>query len=207
MLRPPDPSTPRPRAVAAPLALVLVIGACASDGRDLGDARAPDLGGVVSATTADLPLVQDGPNGMSIASPAFSPGAALPSRFTANGLNLSPPLVFELAPINTTELALVVRDADTDFVHWLVTGIAPSVARWPEGAVTPESIEHDNDAGTTGWAGPDTLEGAKGRLQFELYALGAPLGFTAGADQTDVLAALQAETLGRAAFIGRYGSA
>ena len=47
-----------------------------------------------------------------LSSPAFTRGATLPVRFTADGTDVSPPLVWRGCPHGTRSFALVVEDPD-----------------------------------------------------------------------------------------------
>ena len=60
---------------------------------------------------------------MSLTSPAFAEGAAIPQRFTCDGEDRSPPLSWSAPPEGTRALALVMDDPDAPsgvFTHWLV---------------------------------------------------------------------------------------
>ena len=49
---------------------------------------------------------------LAITSPAFSPGSAIPSLYTCEGRDVSPPLAWSHAPAGTKSFALVVDDPD-----------------------------------------------------------------------------------------------
>lgn len=50
------------------------------------------------------------PEPITVSSPAFTAGAAIPQRFTCDGDNRSPPLGWAGVPAGTVEVALVVDD-------------------------------------------------------------------------------------------------
>jgi hypothetical protein len=73
------------------------------------------------------------PEPITVSSPAFPAGAAIPQRLTRDGDNRSPPLAWSGVPPGTVELAVVVDDPDAPrgtYVHWVVV-FTPST---PSGA-------------------------------------------------------------------------
>lgn len=53
---------------------------------------------------------------------------AIPFKFTCDGLNLSPALVFENVPKKCKSIALIVDDTESpngEFVHWVMWNIKP----------------------------------------------------------------------------------
>lgn len=116
----------------------------------------------------------------SLSSPAFAPGAALPARHTCDGEGVSPALTWASMP-PAAELALVVRDRDVPFVHWVVTGIDPSVRGFGEGGVPEAAVEALNSTGEPGWTPPcPPAGGPPHTYDFVLHALPEPLALQAG---------------------------
>jgi len=88
-----------------------------------------------------------------LASPAFQAGDAIPARYTCDGEDLSPPLVWRGVPGGTRSLALIVDDPDAPdpaapkmtWVHWVVHNLPPVATELPEGAsrhrMPPGAIE------------------------------------------------------------------
>ena len=71
---------------------------------------------------------------VSLSSDAFEDGGAMPSRYTCDGADVSPPLAWATGPDEVGAYALVVRDADAGgFVHWVLTDIPHDVTTLPEG--------------------------------------------------------------------------
>jgi len=91
----------------------------------------------------------------SLTSPAFVESGPIPTRFTGDGENVSPPLAWSGAPTGTQSFALVLVDPDVPwgetvpvygempppgtqpadhFIHWIVTGIPSGTTSLPEGA-------------------------------------------------------------------------
>ena len=59
-----------------------------------------------------------------ISSTAFKESERIPARYTADGLNISPPLAWNGVPPQTSSLALIVHDPDAPrpggFTHWVI---------------------------------------------------------------------------------------
>jgi Raf kinase inhibitor-like YbhB/YbcL family protein len=110
---------------------------------------------------------------ITVTSPAFEAGGAIPDTFTCRGAGDVPPLAWTGVPAGADSLALVVHDPDAPrgpFLHWVVVGIpasATGMAELPAGAA-----EGLNSAGRHGWYPPCPPHGTH-RYVFTVYALGA----------------------------------
>lgn len=99
--------------------------------------------------TINLPAPE---TGLTIQSPAFAGrrgGDAIPARYTADGLDYSPPLYFVNVPEGAAELALIMEDRDAapePFVHWLVYGIDPRAGGLFEGYPAPQAPQPEATA-------------------------------------------------------------
>jgi Raf kinase inhibitor-like YbhB/YbcL family protein len=142
-----------------------------------------------------------------LTSPAFAAGAAIPSKFTCDGENVSPPLEWSDAPDDTAAMALIVDDPDArDFVHWVVVdmtgsqsgGLAEGISSSPDAP-----SQGMNDFRKVGWGGPCPPSGTH-RYRFTLYALDQPLGIAATPSADDVRAAMQGHVLGDAELEASY---
>jgi Raf kinase inhibitor-like YbhB/YbcL family protein len=142
--------------------------------------------------------------GLEITSGAFEEGATIPSRYTCEGENVSPPLSFVGAPEGTRSLALVVDDPDAPvgtFTHWLAWGIDPRAGGLGEGQPAPR--EGRNGFGTTGYVGPCPPTGSH-RYFFRLHALDAELDVEPEADRDELDRALEGHVLETAELVGTY---
>ena len=73
---------------------------------------------------------------MELSSPSFENGGSIPTKYTKNGENISPPLIFSNVPENAKSLVLIMDDPGgplITFVHWLVWNIPPNTAKILEG--------------------------------------------------------------------------
>lgn len=94
---------------------------------------------------------------LTVSSPAFGAGAAIPVRFTCQGQDVSPPLRWSGVPPAAHEIEIVMRDRDTpggSFIHWQLTGIPASTRSLLAGQVPFGARARRNDFGTVGYRGP-----------------------------------------------------
>lgn len=143
-------------------------------------------------------------NGMELTSSAFVHEADIPSRYTCDGSDVSPPLHLAGVPIGTVSLALVMDDPDAPagvWDHWVEFDIDPRESI-PE-AVNGLGTAGNNSWGRTGYGGPCPPSGTH-RYFFTVYALDTELGLPSGATKADVIAALEGHVIGEATLMGRY---
>jgi Raf kinase inhibitor-like YbhB/YbcL family protein len=140
---------------------------------------------------------------VTLSSPAFHSGGAIPRRFTCDGAGISPPLRWT-APRRARSLALQVVDVSTPsrFVHWLAWGISPRSHGLLAGARPPR--QGRNDFGRVGYGGPCPPSGESHRYVFRLYALRKPLRLRSGASAQQFRRALGGDVLRAAQLAGSY---
>ncbi len=192
------------RTAIAALALTVVAPACT--GGPSSTTSRPTAGPSIPVSPSSEVVTVSPPTTLSISSPAFGPGAAIPRRFGCDGDDVSPPLAWSGAPAGTAAFALVVTDPDArGFVHWLATDIPATATGLAEGAsgTAAAGVEGRNGFGRTGWGGPCPPSGTH-HYQFELFALSAPLGLAGHPAESQVRAALGTRTLARAVLSGTY---
>ena len=150
-----------------------------------------------------------------ITSTAFASNAAIPSLYTCEGKDISPPLAWSGVPAGTQSLALIVDDPDAPdpaapkmtWVHWVLYNIPASEGGLPEAVkstVLPAGTrEGVNDWGRTGYGGPCPPIG-RHRYFHKLYALDMVLPDLKRPDQAALEKAMQGHILAQAALIGSY---
>ena len=142
---------------------------------------------------------------MKITSPAFNHNENIPSKFTCDGENISPPLTFSEIPENTKTLALIMDDPDAPvgtFVHWVIWNIPSSTTEIQES----ENINYpqgSNDFGKQNYGGPCPPSGTH-RYFFKLYAIDTELNLQQGATKQDLLEAMEGHIIEKAELIGKY---
>ena len=79
---------------------------------------------------------------MTLKSPAFQQNGHIPSKYTCEGEDVSPPLAWEGAPNGAKSLVLIIDDPDAPdpkapkmvWVHWVVYNMPPDTKSLPENA-------------------------------------------------------------------------
>jgi Raf kinase inhibitor-like YbhB/YbcL family protein len=144
-------------------------------------------------------------NTLSITSPAFSHNTSIPVKYTCDGDNVSPPLVFSEVPEGTKSLVLIVDDPDAPvgtWDHWIVFNIQSSVGEMEENR-EPDGTGGNNSWGRPGWGGPCPPSGEH-RYFFKLYALDTMLDLPEGATKAEVETAMGEHILARGELVGVY---
>ena len=140
---------------------------------------------------------------LTVKSPAFENNKLIPSKYTCDGEEVSPPLTVEGIPEKTKSLALIMEDPDAPaglFIHWLVWNIPPS-----------NEIQENSVPGTEGlntnkknsYHGP-CPPGGTHRYYFKVYALDAHLNLGAFSDKEVLENAMQNHILAYGELIGLY---
>jgi Raf kinase inhibitor-like YbhB/YbcL family protein len=149
---------------------------------------------------------------LTISSTAFAHNAEIPSLYTCEGKDISPPLAWSGAPAGTKSLALIVDDPDapdpkapkTVWVHWVAYNLPPSTHGLPEGGKLPAgALEGVNDFKHTGWNGPCPPIG-RHRYFFKLYALDTVLGDRGQITKTQLEEAMSGHILEQVETMGTY---
>ncbi len=139
---------------------------------------------------------------MTITSSVFEEGGSIPSRYTCDGDDVSPPLAWTAAPAETAGFALIVDDPDArGWVHWLVADIPADRMSADEGE--SPGTDGRNDFGRTGWGGPCPPSGSH-RYAFEIFALSAKLDLRAGFSADELRAAMAGKVLASGQLTASY---
>jgi Raf kinase inhibitor-like YbhB/YbcL family protein len=150
---------------------------------------------------------------LTLMSPAFTHQGHIPTSYTCEGDDLSPPLSWSGVPQNTKSFVLIVDDPDAPdpkapkmtWVHWVLYNIPASATELSEGttklpAGTREGL---NDWKRTGYGGPCPPIG-RHRYFHKLYALDTVLPDLGRATKADVEKAMKGHVLAHAELIGTY---
>ena len=142
---------------------------------------------------------------MKLTSPAFQQNGHIPSEYTCDGSDLSPPLIISDVPANAKSLVLISDDPDAPvgtWDHWVVFNISPSTKEIKKGA-EPQGIPGKNSWGRTGYGGPCPPSGTH-RYFFKLYALDTMLSLPSGSGKNQIEAAMHGHILAKAELMGLY---
>jgi Raf kinase inhibitor-like YbhB/YbcL family protein len=155
--------------------------------------------GLLAGRTA---LQHDDPQTMTVTSPEFGQGRAIPRQFTCRR-GESPPLIWSGAPSGTRSLALVVDDAAapiTPYVYWIVFNINPEITDIQANRLPPGAMQGVNSKGTVGYAAP--CPSHTHEYRFTIYALNASLSLPEGASLTAVTSEIASHALARGRLPG-----
>lgn len=153
---------------------------------------------------------------INVQSSAFENGQRIPTRFTGEGENISPPLSWSDVPEGTKELALIVDDPDAPlaepFVHWVIYKIPANVRElkqdipdMPTLSSPNGALQGKNSSGGIGYIGPMPPKGhGVHHYHFKLYALDESLDLDPGMDKKSLLAAIKDHVLAEGELIGTY---
>jgi Raf kinase inhibitor-like YbhB/YbcL family protein len=159
-------------------------------------------------------------NHMTLTSPEFQqtggfpPYARIPSKYTCDGENVSPPLAWERVPNGAQSLVLIIDDPDAPdpqapemvWVHWVVYNIPPDAKSLPENVGQtrlPQGASLGrNDFERTGYGGPCPPIG-RHRYFHKLYALDIRLDLR-DATKSQIEKAVRGHVLADAYLIGTY---
>ncbi len=155
-----------------------------------------------------------------LTSSAFAKGHSIPTKYTGEGADVSPPLSWSGLPEGTQELALICDDPDAPtaepWVHWVIYKIPLEQAGLPEGvepvkrprevAGAMQGLNSWPSGQKIGYRGPAPPRGhGTHHYHFTLYALDAPLDVQTGLDKGALLEAMSGHVIGKAEVVGTYG--
>jgi len=146
-----------------------------------------------------------------VASTAFPEGGAIPSKYTCDGQNVSPPLAWDSVPEGTKSLALISDDPDAPmgtWVHWVLYDLPPDARSLSENVPPDPTLSNGakqgkNDFRKSGYGGPCPPSGTH-RYFFKLYALDAVVNLAAGATKPQLLKAMEGHILAQGQLMGKY---
>jgi hypothetical protein len=144
---------------------------------------------------------------MHLTSPAFQSNQSVPLKYTCDGENVNPELVFSEVPTDAKSLALICHDPDAPrdggWTHWVVINMDPLTPGIAENAKPSSGVELTTDFGTTGYGGPCPPSGTH-RYIFYLYALDSMLNLDSSAKKGDAEAAMEGHVVEEVRLIGVY---
>lgn len=150
---------------------------------------------------------------LTLTSSAFTEGSSIPSDFTCEGADASPPLSWAGAPAGTKSFVLIIDDPDAPdpkapkrvWLHWALynlpascDGLPRAVKALPKG--TREGLTDSND---TGYGGPCPPIG-RHRYFHRLFALDTVLPDLHTPKRKQLEAAMEGHVLATAVLMGTY---
>ena len=201
------------RAKALCVLLVLTLG-CKREAAPVTDSTA----GVASPTAAIDTGSRSNPMTLKVTSSAFQQGGSIPSQYTCEGKDISPPLAWSGTPSSAKSIAMIVDDPDAPnpakpqrvYVHWVVYNIPAATASLSENAsksgMPKGAVQGKNDWGKAEYGGPCPPIG-RHRYFFKVYALDSELTGLSGATKADVERAMKGHIVDQGELMGTYQKA
>ena len=145
---------------------------------------------------------------MKIFSSAFGNYEDIPTLYTGEGQDVSPPLRWQDVPVETRSLALICDDPDAPrgtWDHWIIYNIPPTISVLAEGIKQlPLDIQSClNSWGKKEYGGPNPPSGTH-RYFFKLYALDTVFQLPEDAKKIDLIKAMNSHILAEATLVGHY---
>jgi len=152
---------------------------------------------------------------LTLTSSAFADGGEIPSKYTCQGDDSSPPLQWSGVPEQARSLVLIVDDPDAPdpkaprmtWVHWVLYNLPATAGGLSEGVSAAElpggSEQGINDWKRRGYGGPCPPIG-RHRYFHKLYALDTRLEGLRQPTKAAVEAAMQGHVIAETKLVGHY---
>jgi Raf kinase inhibitor-like YbhB/YbcL family protein len=179
-----------------------------------GAARSLRMAAIVLAAQALLLVHAGTAMALTLTSSAFKPGDKIPSKYTCEGADVSPPLAFGGVPEGTKSLAFLMDDPDAPdpkapkrvWAHWLVYNLPPDSQGLPEDAsrtgLPKGAVTGLSDRKQAAYHGPCPPIG-RHRYFHKLYALDITLPPKA-LTKAELEAAMKGHILAQAELMATY---
>ncbi|MEZ0361220.1 MAG: YbhB/YbcL family Raf kinase inhibitor-like protein [Hydrogenobacter sp.] len=150
---------------------------------------------------------------MKIESQSFKDGEVIPKKYTCDGENVSPQVMWSNFPAGTKSFVILVDDPDAPagtFTHWVVYDIPANITSLKEDFPKSEHVgsikQGMNDFGKIGYGGPCPPKGhGYHRYFFKIYALNVEsLGLPPGVTKREVESKMRGHILSQGQLVGKY---
>ena len=142
---------------------------------------------------------------MNVSSSAFENEGIIPSEFTCDGQDFSPPLSITNVPKNTKTISIIMDDPDAPmgtFTHWVVWNIPSHKIHFTRGEKF-DFTQGRTSFGTTEYGGPCPPSGTH-RYFFKIYALDTSLDLKHGSGVKELQSAMSGHVIAEAVLMGKY---
>jgi Raf kinase inhibitor-like YbhB/YbcL family protein len=148
---------------------------------------------------------------LKVTSSAFSEGGSIPSRYSCDGKDISPPLSWTVGPAGLKSYAIIADDPDAPmgtWVHWVIYNIPATVTSLSENVTKKEkladgTLQGINDFKRHGYGGP-CPPGGTHRYYFKVYALDTVIEPDSGLNKKKLLKAMEGHIIGQGELMGTY---
>jgi len=174
------------------LTIVVSLGACSSNGREMQLPTADQQDSIAVTTTIGALIT---PVGGFALTPPWAEAAEIDTRFTCTN-GISPSLIFVNVALDIVTLALsIVDETANNSVQWVVANIQPTDVVVAEGAVPTGAIESINALGTVGFGAPCPPAGEPHTYRLTGYGLPQQLELENGVDSATLIQAIELAAL------------
>ena len=140
-------------------------------------------------------------------------GDLMSQKYTCDGQDISPEIVWSDPPSSTKSYILIMEDPDAPrgtFVHWIIYNIKPDVKTLPENVPKTEATGEGwaqgvNSFGKIGYNGPCPPRRKVHRYNFYLYSVLQEPNLQPGLKKEDLLKIIEDRTVQQASVMLRYG--
>ena len=158
------------------------------------------------------PVPTSAPPMFKFTSSAIRVAGHIPSEYTCDGRDISPPLVWSEPPAGTKSFAIIFDDPDAPrgtWTHWVAYNIAPDLRGLGEdqlklGSPTSAALQGLNSWGAIDYGGPCPPAGTVHNYRMFLYALDLSLPLVEGATKEELLEAMKSHILAERLITGTY---
>ena len=158
----------------------------------------------ILGTVAAITSFSNSPK-LKITSTSFANNGSIPSKYSCEGEEASPPLLISDIPSGTKSLAIILHDPDAPreggFTHWVVWNIDPGNNNIPENFKGAQ--QGLNGAGQPGYKGMCPPSGTH-HYHFMVYALDTKLDIDKKTDKTGLEKSMQGHILAQGDLVGLY---
>jgi len=151
-------------------------------------------------------IVEEDISIMQIKSNVFTDGERIPIKYTCDGEDINPELLFSDIPKDTQSLVLIFDDPDSPtgtWLHWTIWNISIDTHILPEGYRVADETEGITSFGNVGYGGPCPGSGEH-RYFFKLFALDAEIVLPSGASRDELEQAMEGHIIDEAGLMGLY---
>src|SRR5256885_6036691 len=192
--------------------LTLAALACARGSKSKSDTAIAGVAVTSTDSAGSYPMT------LKVTSSAFQQGGSIPSQYTCEGKNSSPPLAWSGLPNNTKSVAMIVDDPDAPdpakpqrvYVHWVVYNIPTQTTSLVESAsksgMPAGAVQGKNDWGKPEYGGPCPPIG-RHRYFFKLYALDTTITGLKDVTKADLEKAMKGHIVDSGELMGTYQKA
>lgn len=152
-----------------------------------------------------------------VSSSVFNNGDMIPSEYTGEGEDVSPPIAWSKVPKTAKSIAIICEDPDAPnktWIHWVIYNIPVEYEELSKGI--PKTAEPrttklrdtirqgKNDFKKIGYGGPLPPQGEQHRYFFKVYVLDVFLPLEPGATRDNLISAMKGHIVGYGEIMGLY---